>query len=96
MSKGPETKFKERVQKDLAKLISCYSLKTQERARRGVPDLLICLKGRYVAIELKVDGETPTLLQTYVIQRIRAAGGIAFSSTPSQWDEHYAMLKEIK
>jgi hypothetical protein len=91
---GPETRFKEKVLKDLALIPQTWVLKTQERSRRGVPDLLVCLKGKFVAIELKVDDE-PTMLQAHILKRIHAASGVAFSTTPEEWAAHYAMLKEL-
>lgn len=91
-----ETRFKQRVLKDLEKIPECYCLKTQERSRRGVPDILLCLKGDFIAIELKVDGERPTKLQDVVLSRIREAGGLAFSTTPSQWAGHLDVLRSHK
>lgn len=46
--------------------------------RSGVPDLLVCYKGRFVGIEVKAPNEQPTELQKYHIRKIREAGGIAF------------------
>lgn len=43
----------------------------------GVPDLLCCVEGRFVAFEVKRPGEEPTPLQLYTIGEIRQAGGIA-------------------
>jgi hypothetical protein len=94
MSQG-ETKFKEKVIRDLARLPHCWWLKTQERARRGVPDLFICLNGKFVVIELKVDGEYPTPLQDEVLERIQSANGCAFYTTPTTWSGHLKMLREL-
>ena len=87
-----EGKFKEKVLKDLRSVEQLYVLKTQEMARRGVPDLLICYKGKFIAIELKVDGAKPTKLQDIKLNEIRLAGGLSFSTTPSQWDSHLEMM----
>lgn len=43
----------------------------------GVSDLLLCLNGRYVALELKRPGEEPTDLQAKFIADVRRAGGYA-------------------
>lgn len=43
---------------------------------RGVPDLLICAKGKFIAVELKVGNNKPTPLQADYLERIRCAGGI--------------------
>jgi len=45
--------------------------------RRGVPDLLICRNGRFIAAEIKPKREKPTRLQMIEIDRIQAAGGRA-------------------
>jgi RecB family endonuclease NucS len=91
-----ETQFKERVLKDLKALEKTWTLKTQEVARHGVPDVLICKRGGFIAIELKRDNEKPTPLQAHVIKLIREADGLAFYSTPSMWESHLRMLKELK
>jgi hypothetical protein len=46
--------------------------------RAGVPDLIICLDGKFVAIETKFGANKPTLAQAAELDRIRAAGGVAF------------------
>ncbi len=90
-----ETKFKEKVLRDLKKIPQCYVLKTQERARKGVPDLLVCLRGKFIAIELKVDGEEPEEIQRVTLEKIQSADGLAFWSTPSRWAAHHRMLKTL-
>lgn len=47
---------------------------------RGVPDLLVCINGRFVALEgkqLKTRERDHEQLQEYTREKIRAAGGIA-------------------
>ena len=90
-----ETKFKEQVLKDLKDMPKTWVLKTQEIARKGVPDVLICRGGDFIAVELKRDNEKPTPLQDHVIDSIRQAGGLAFYSTPSMWGKHLEMLKTL-
>ncbi len=90
-----ETKFKEKVMADLQLLKPIYVLKTQERSRKGVPDLLIGLRGKFVACELKIDGEEPDPLQQVTLDRIQRAGNVAFSTTPAQWPLHFHMLKRL-
>lgn len=89
-----EAKFQKRVLTDLKKLPECYVLKTQERGRHGVPDLLVCLRGNFIAIELKKEGGKTMPLQQHVIYQITQAGGIAFVSRPSLWANHLAILKQ--
>jgi Holliday junction resolvase len=44
---------------------------------RGVPDILMCIKGQFIAVELKVGDNTPTPLQSHYIERIINADGQA-------------------
>lgn len=44
---------------------------------QGEPDLVCCYKGRFIAFELKVDGNKPSALQLEKIHDIQKAGGIA-------------------
>lgn len=52
-----------------------------DRYRKGVPDILMCFFGQFVAIELKKDKSIgPTKLQQHNILEINNAGGYAFWS----------------
>lgn len=44
----------------------------------GIPDLLICLRGRFIAAEAKQPGKKPTTIQERRLQEYRDAGGTAF------------------
>lgn len=43
----------------------------------GVPDLLVCYKGRFIAIEVKNEKGKTSPLQDYNIKAIKQAGGIS-------------------
>jgi len=43
----------------------------------GIPDLIVCYKGRFIAFECKVGNNGPTILQSVTIKQIIAAGGYA-------------------
>lgn len=43
----------------------------------GIPDIICCINGRFVAFEAKVPGSVPTKLQEHTIRKIMDAGGIA-------------------
>lgn len=88
----PETKFQNRVLKDLKKLDNLWVLKTQEKTRKGVPDLLICAKGKFVAIELKSKNKSPDQLQQFELSCIKAAMGVALVAYPDNWSE---ILKKL-
>ena len=43
----------------------------------GIPDIIVCYKGRFIAFEAKVGYNKPTELQTQTINQIIRSGGIA-------------------
>ena len=77
----PEKSFETKVRKYLEGR-GCWVLKTFSNGiqRAGVPDLLICHRGRFIAMEVKaVGGKFPREeeLQPWNIRKINEAGGIA-------------------
>lgn len=52
--------------------------KSHDMFTAGIPDLILCVEGKFVAIELKtIKGQT-TKLQEYTMDKIRNAGGTAW------------------
>ncbi len=94
MASQPETRLKNRVLKDLKTLPYMWVLKTQERSRRGVPDLLISLGGQFIAIELKVKATKATPLQMVVLEDITMSGGLAFVVNTENWASIFQELKD--
>ena len=43
----------------------------------GIPDIIVCYKGKFIEFECKRPGGKPTLLQTITMNKIRKAKGIA-------------------
>lgn len=41
----------------------------------GIPDIILCYNGHFVALEIKRQGEKPTKLQEKVLRDIKGAGG---------------------
>ena len=54
--------------------------------RSGVPDLLCCVKGYFVAVEVKAPKGKPTALQLHNCTEIRVAWGFAFILYPSGFE----------
>lgn len=63
---------------DYLNRIGAYSVKTITVNRAGTPDILACLNGKFIAIEVKRLGKKATPLQEHHINEIKKAGGIAF------------------
>lgn len=47
----------------------------------GIPDIICCYKGHFVAFEVKTEQGKLSKLQKYAIEKIRQAGGIAVKVT---------------
>lgn len=92
--KQPETKFKEQVKSDLDSLKNCWHEKIQQRSIRGTPDILVCLCGLFIALELKKDSPLEKL-QKRKIHYITEAGGLGVVVTPVNWPCVFAMLQRI-
>ena len=88
-----EKQFEEKV-KRLLKLRGCWVLKTFSNGiqRAGVPDLLVCNKGKFYGVELKAEKGRVTKLQEHELKLIEEAGGRALVLKPSGLE---GFLKEI-
>lgn len=74
----PEGKVKATIKKMLVDRGIYYTMPfTAGYGASGVPDILICHGGKFIAIECKANGNKPTALQTEHMRRIREGGGIA-------------------
>lgn len=60
----------------------------------GIPDIIACINGRFVAFEVKTETGKLTKLQEITIQKIRDANGQAFKVTSAA--EVAAILKELE
>ena len=76
----------------------CWFLKTWSNGvqREGIPDLLACCNGYFVAIELKAEKGKPSLLQKWNIKNIRKAKGIGIVLYPHQFDDFKKMIKMLQ
>lgn len=61
----------------LHSLQSTYAVKIVVANRAGTLDIVLCFKGRFIAIEAKSDTGTPSPLQKKNMSDIIKAGGIA-------------------
>ena len=80
----PEARIVKRIQQTIAekggRAFKIHGSTKGEEAvfqEAGLPDLLVCYKGRFVGLEVKVPGGKPSRLQLHVLDEIRNAGGIA-------------------
>lgn len=79
MANTPEKKVKDKVVKLLkAHGVYYFFPATFGMGRSGVPDIICCLNGKFLAVECKAGNNKPTPLQEREIQAIKDAGGTAF------------------
>lgn len=64
--------------------------------KKGIPDILSCIDGYFVAIEVKAQDGNPTELQIYHCEQIRKAGGFAFILYPSGFDKFKEFIANLK
>lgn len=72
-----ETRLQQKIQKYLQSL-GAYEFKVHGSAymKAGIPDLVVCLEGRFIGIECKVKYNKPSALQLAHGRQIVKAGGI--------------------
>jgi len=74
----PEAKVKKRVKQILSEVGAYYAMPIGTGfGNAGVPDFLVCLRGKFYGIECKANGGKPTALQLKHLDDIRKTGGIA-------------------
>mgnify|MGYP003439995074 FL=1 len=95
MAKKPETIFKERVLEDLKTLGNTWFVKVQMVAVRGIPDVILCINGNFIAIELKdVNGKLDPL-QEWNLNCIARAKGIGIVTNQKNWKNTFDLLKDL-
>lgn len=89
---GSEKNFENQI-KAYLKHYNCYYVKffANGFTKRGVPDILACINGYFVGIEVKADAGKPSDLQIYNIEQIRKCGGYAWVVYPTG----YPKLKQL-
>lgn len=56
-----------------------------EYTKSGIPDILVCLNGIFLGIEVKAPKGKPSILQIINIREIRKSGGVAFVFYPKDY-----------
>ena len=79
MAAQPEALVKKKVHARL-KSIGAYAVNYIGGlyANSGTPDILACYQGKFIGIECKAGRGKPTQLQLRNLEKIEAAGGLAF------------------
>jgi hypothetical protein len=93
----PETKFRNNyVIPFLHSLHQCDVTSVQQLSRSGDPDLYICLRGKFIAMEIKAsEGSKPRKLQVWKLEKIKKAQGISLVVYPENWEDTKTFLLEL-
>ena len=81
-----EKQFENKI-KDYLKSKGCWHVKffANGMTKSGVPDILACVNGRFVAIEVKAENGRPSKLQMWNVEKIKESNGIAIIAYPKDW-----------
>lgn len=92
--KNFETKIKKYLESQ-----GCWYLKYWGGAaytKSGIPDLLVCCNGFFLAVEVKAPNGKPSELQKHNIRKINDACGFAIVLQPEQFDDFKWLIKLLK
>ena len=92
----PESKVKAKCT-DLLKAVGVYYFfpVANGMGRAGIPDIICCARGKFLAIECKAGKGTTTALQKKELAAIEAAGGVALVITESNLTVLGETIKEL-
>lgn len=93
-SKLSEYAFQQKVLRFIKKH-NIYCVKTIRTNQNGTPDLLLCINGRFIGLELKRDGEKPTKLQFHRLKEIEQSGGLGLWTRPDTWEDTKLILLKL-
>jgi Holliday junction resolvase len=97
MAQTPEKRVKTKVESILKGEGAYYFFPaTHGYGRSGVPDIIACVNGRFLAIECKAGANKPTALQVREIELIRLAGGVAVVVNEANWDTLPELIRKLK
>lgn len=96
MAATPESKVKAKVVKMLKHYdIYYFSPATHGFGRSGVPDLVCCANGKFLAIECKAGTNKLTPLQVREIRAIQLHKGVVMVVNEDRFDALEQILKEL-
>jgi Holliday junction resolvase len=97
MASTPEKRVKEKIVKVLKEEGVYYFFPaTHGFGRSGVPDIICCVNGHFLAIEVKAGTNKPTALQVREIEAIRRCNGVAVVANDENWDMVRGLVHNMK
>lgn len=93
----PEGKIKTRVKNMLDAQGAYYFMPTGiGYCRSGIPDIVACIAGNFIGIEVKAGNKQPTALQQRELEKIFRAGGTALCINADNIDTLPSYLMNLK
>ena len=86
----PESAVLAAVRQWAARYPDVYLVRVVQAGSSGVPDLLLCIRGRFVGVECKAPGKKPTALQLKHGADIARTGGLFL------WGDDAALIPELE
>ena len=96
MAATPEKKVKDKIVSVLKdEGVYYFFPATHGYGRSGVPDIIACVDGKFLAIECKAGGGKLTALQVREVEHIRRCGGVAVVANEENWDMVRPLVREL-
>lgn len=93
---GPEKLFENKLKKFLEEEGAWFvKFFANRMTKEGIPDILACVNGYFVGIEVKAQNGKPSDLQSYHCNKIRKSGGLAYIVYPSGFEKFKSIIKEL-
>jgi len=73
----------------------CVKFFANGYTKRGIPDVLACVNGRFLAVEVKGDGGEPTALQLRNLRVINEAQGFGVVVYPDEFDSFCELVDDL-
>ena len=91
-----EKNFENRLKKFLEDE-GCWFVKFFANAytKSGIPDILCCCNGYFLAVEVKAPNGKPSELQKWNIQKINDSSGIGVVLYPDQFDDFKKLIRHL-
>ena len=64
--------------------------------KSGIPDILACINGHFIGIEVKASHGKASELQIHHCKEIRKAGGLAYIVYPSGYEKLKTVIENLK
>lgn len=93
---GPEKRFENKIKKFLDEK-GCWYVKTWGGGyqRSGLPDIIACVNGQFVGIEVKAENGRLSKLQEHELWKIQCAGGRGIVLYPKDFEGFKKFIENL-